>query len=199
MSPALPLLWSQRIFSDTFCDSPRFYRLTENSTHLLKTTRGEPGVAKTREAIAQKLQNFLHAGSGFGGDFEDLHPGPDTFDVTTSYGEIKVGGLDQIHLGDDCHIGAVEDGRILQRLVFAFRGGEQDEAEFFAEVIAGRADEIADVFDKEEIKGVELPSIERSFDHLGVEVTDGSGGDLSNVGCGTLEAGRRHFRLQVAQ
>src|SRR5258705_8174992 len=188
MSPALPLLWSQRIFSDTFCDSPRFYRLTENSTHLLKTTRGEPGVAKTREAIAQKLQNFLHAGSGFGGDFEDLHPGPDTFDVTTSYGEIKVGGLAQIHLGHDCHIGAVQDGRILQRLVFAFRSGEQDEAEFFAEVIAGRADEIADIFNKEEIDGVELPSIERCFDHLRIEVADGSGSDLAHVAGSPVEA-----------
>ena len=59
--------------------------------------------------------------------------------------KVKIGGLGQIHLGDERHIGAVEDGRILQRLVFAFRGREQDEAEFFAEIIAGRADEIADV------------------------------------------------------
>jgi hypothetical protein len=130
----------------------------------------------------------LHAGSGFGGYFEDLHPRPHALDVSAGSGEIKVGGLGQIHLGDDRDIGAVEDGWILQRLVFTFRGGEQDEAEFFAEVIAGRAEEIADVLNKEEIEDVELPSIERSFDHLGVEMADGSGSDLADVGCGTFEA-----------
>src|SRR5438445_11186769 len=53
--------------------------------------------------------------------------------------------------------------------------------------IAGRADEIADVFNKEEIEVVELPSLERSLDHQGVEMADGSGGDLADVGSGTLE------------
>jgi hypothetical protein len=75
-----------------------------------------------------------------------LHPRAPALDVSAGGGKVKIGGLGQIHLGDDRHIGAVEDGRILQRLVFAFPGGEQDAAEFFGEIIAGRADEIADVF-----------------------------------------------------
>jgi hypothetical protein len=66
-----------------------------------------------------------------------LHPGPDTLDVTTSCGKIKVGCLGHIHFGDDRDIGNVKDGGVFQGLVFALGGGEQDEAEFFAEVVAG--------------------------------------------------------------
>ena len=127
-----------------------------------------------------------------------MHPGAYALDVSAGSGKIKVGRFGQIHFGNDRDIGAVEDGRVLQRLVFAFGRREQDEAEFFAEVIAGRADEIADVFDKEKIKGVELPSIERSFDHLGVEMADGSSRDLADVGCGALEAGGVIFSREIS-
>ena len=87
---------------------------------------------------------------------------------------------------------------ILQRLVFAFGGREQDEAELFAEVIAGRADEITDVFNKKEIEVVELPSFQCSLDHLGVEMADGSGSDLADVRGGALEAGGVVFSREIS-
>ena len=65
------------------------------------------GLGAVGELIAQELENLLHAGSGFAGDLEDLHPRTHALDVSARSGDIKVGCLGQIHLGDDCDIGAV--------------------------------------------------------------------------------------------
>src|ERR1017187_4152598 len=150
------------------------------------------------ELIAQQLEDLIHAGSGLGGDFEELHSRAYALDVSASRGHIEVGSLGHIHLRDDRYVGAVEDGWVLQWLVFAFGGGDHDEAEFFAEVVAGWADQVAHVLDEEKIQIFQMPSFERFFDHLGVKMADGSRRNLADVGRGALEAGSIVFGGQIA-
>jgi hypothetical protein len=51
----------------------------------------------------------------------------------------------------------MEHGRIFQRLVLAVGDGQEHDAEVLAQIIAGRADEVADVFDDEEVQAGECP------------------------------------------
>ncbi len=79
---------------------------------------------------------------------------------------VKFDRLGKVHLRDYSYICAVEDRRILQRLVFTFRNGEEDEAKIFSEVIGWRADQITYIFDKEKVQVADAPSVERVVDPL---------------------------------
>src|SRR5271165_5807250 len=84
----------------------------------------------------------------------------------------------QVNLGEQHQLGLEEDGRILERLVFAFGGAQQNDLCVFAEVVTGRANQVADVFDDQQVEVLQLPVFKMPADHLGVEVTGTAGGDL---------------------
>ena len=55
-------------------------------------------------------------------------------------------------------VGAVEDGRILERLVLALGDRQQHQPQILAEVVGGRADQVADVLDEQEVERRRRPS-----------------------------------------
>jgi len=86
--------------------------------------------------------------------------------------------MSQIQLGHNRHIGSVEDGRIFERLVFTFRGGNEHQAKVLTEIKAGGADQISNIFDEKKIQIFERPAFKRSLDHAGIQMADGAGGNL---------------------
>ena len=118
---------------------------------------------------------------------------------------IRLSGFDvewhirkQIDLGQDQQRGLVEDGWIFQRLVLAFGHAEQDDLRLFAEVVAGRANQIADVFDEQDVDVFQRPGCERALDHLAVEVADATGDDLLHRKAVACQPPRVVLGLQIA-
>src|ERR1035441_10068726 len=62
---------------------------------------------------------------------------------------------EEIRFRDARHGGLREDSGVLERLVFAFGHGEEDDLEVFAEVVRRRADQVADVLDEEDVEAGE--------------------------------------------
>src|SRR5580692_3691598 len=71
-----------------------------------------------------------------------------------------------------------KDAGVLQRLVFAFRDAEHNHLRVFAEIVAGGADQVTYVLDKQEIERLEIPSLQVFLYHAGVEMACSGGGDL---------------------
>ena len=115
---------------------------------------------------------------GFGGEFQDGHVGADGVDTGLGGGAVEFDGCSEVDFCDDREVGGVENGGVFAGFVFAFGDGEKDETEVFAEVVAGGADEVADVFDEEQVEVLEVPVFEGIVDHLCVEVAGGAGDDL---------------------
>src|SRR6185437_5634125 len=90
---------------------------------------------------------------------------------------------------DGGDVGGVEDGRVLERLVFAFGDRGQDAADVFAKVEARGADQVADVFDQQQIELLDRPAFERGLDHAGFEVAERAGRDLADPGAAAGGAG----------
>jgi len=84
----------------------------------------------------------------------------------------------EIRLGDDGHVRLGEDRRVLERLVLALADRQQDHLEVLAEVIGGRADEVADVLDEQDVGGHQLRLVEGGVDLPGVEVAGAARQDL---------------------
>ena len=107
---------------------------------------------------------------------------------------VEAGRTGHVDLGDDRDVGRVEDRRVLERLVFAFGDRHQHHAEILAEIVAGRADQVADVLDEQHVEIAERPSVERALDHLGVEVAHRAGRDLRAPARRRAPAARRRAR-----
>jgi hypothetical protein len=73
----------------------------------------------------------------------------------------------------------------LSGLSYAFGCGNQNKSQILAEVKAGRAHEVANVFDKQEVEGFEVPIRDSSFYHSSIKMTDGSCRDLFHRSAGT--------------
>ena len=94
----------------------------------------------------------------------------------------------QIKLADDHRVGLVEHGRIFQRLVLAVGDGEQHDAQVLAQIIAGRADEVADVLDDEEVQPGHIQLLDSAGHHVRFEMADRAGGDLDDRRAGLAQA-----------
>jgi hypothetical protein len=157
--------------------------------------RGLPSSGGT--ARLEEFEIFGDPLPGFRRHAENRHAGADRFDATGRGVTIKFHSSGQVYLGEDGDVSAVENRGVLQRLVFTFGDGHKHEAEVFTEIIGGRADEIADVFDEEKIEAVEVPTFESGFDHGCFEMAEGAGGDLSHGRAATSEADGVIFRGQI--
>src|SRR5271157_183488 len=104
----------------------------------------------------------------------------------------------QINLGQQHQFRLEENRRILKRLVFALGGAQQNDLRVFTEVVAGRTDQVADIFDNQQVEIFELPVFEVLPDHLGVEVAGTAGGDLLHRKSELRQAFRVIFGLQIA-
>ena len=65
---------------------------------------------------------------------------------------VELDGLRQIDLGDHRDVGGIENGRIFERLVSSPRLPTSTPAAIFAEVIARRANQVADIFDEQDFQ-----------------------------------------------
>ena len=95
-----------------------------------------------------------------------------------SFSAIEFDGRCDVDLRYDGDIRRVEDRRVFQRLIFALRSRHQHQAKILAKVVAGGANKIAHIFDEQEVEGAKIPSVQRVFNHLSFEMTNGSGRDL---------------------
>ena len=111
---------------------------------------------------------------------------------------VKFHGSGEIGFCDDGNVRAVEYRRILEGLVFAFGYREQHEAQVFAEIVGRRADQVADVFDEQEIQTRASPSLERILDHGRFQMANRAGDDLLHRSLAASEASRVIFRGEVA-
>ena len=85
-------------------------------------------------------------------------PGRTAWMLRCAAGRVELDGRGQVHLGDDGHVGRVEDGRVLERLVLALGHREEDQPQVLAQVEGGRADQVADVLDEQEVELVAAAS-----------------------------------------
>ena len=85
-------------------------------------------VVLTRQASrVEVVEQRRHAGAGLGGHFEHVHPRTHGFDVAVDRRQVELDHRREIHLGDHRDVSGVEDGRILERLVFSFGDRKQDQ------------------------------------------------------------------------
>jgi hypothetical protein len=101
--------------------------------------------------------------------------------------------LGQVDLGDQHQIGAVEDRRVFERLVFALGGGEQQHPQALAQVVGAGAHQVAHVFDHQQLElgqGDSLVAeLMQPFGHQRrLQVAGLACGDLHGANPGGLEA-----------
>ena len=73
-------------------------------------------------------------------------------------GGVELDSLGQVELGDGGDVGAIEDGGIFEGFVVTLGDGEENEAQIFAEIVGRGADEIANIFDEEEVERADVPT-----------------------------------------
>jgi hypothetical protein len=139
-------------------------------------------------ATHQKIAPVLESLSCPGRQLEDSGGRTDASHVIESELSIEAGWTGKIEFGDDHRAGRVEQRGILQRFIFTFGGGEEGDAEVLTEIEGGWANEIADIFDEEQIEGAGVETADGTADHFSVEMAESAGGDLNDRGAVGAEA-----------
>lgn len=121
---------------------------------------------------------LVEAVGGGSGGADDFHAIVDAAGVAFDLFGVKGDVLEEIDFGEEEEVGFEEDGGVFEGFVVTFGDGEEDDFGVFAEVVAGGADEVADVFDKEDVDVVEVPVDEVALDHGAIEVAGAASGDL---------------------
>src|ERR1039457_2395607 len=80
----------------------------------------------------------------------------------------------------------------------ALGDAQQHDARFFAQIVAGRAHQVPDVLDEQQVDRIRLPLGRRVGDHAGVQVAGAAGGDLAHREAVARQALRAVVRLYVA-
>ena len=106
----------------------------------------------------------------FGGRLDRTHVGIDVAQVGVEQIEIEVEVGQEVDLVDDHDVGRAEHDRVLEGLLFAFGDREDHCPGVLADIELGRADQVADVLDHDEVEVGERQPGERGADHRGVEV-----------------------------
>jgi hypothetical protein len=86
----------------------------------------------------------------------------------------------------------------LRGLSLAFGDGEEHKPQVFAQIVAGGTNKVAHVFEEKEIQIFDAPAVERGAHHVGFEMTDGSGDDLTNGSAGARQPLRVVVRRQIS-
>ena len=95
--------------------------------------------------------------------------------------EVEVDVGEEVDFVDDADGGFEEDFGVFEGFIGAFGGAADNDAEVFAEIVVGGADEIADVFDDEQVEVGEVGIFEGLGDHQGVEMAGAVGLELDGV------------------
>src|SRR3974390_197831 len=92
----------------------------------------------------------------------------------------------------------MEDAGILERLVFAFGDTEKHDFRVLAEVVARRANEVANVLDEQQAGPVEPEFLQMAIDHASIQVARAAGNNLAHGKTEAREAPGIVVGLQVA-
>ena len=84
--------------------------------------------------------------------------------------EVDAEHAGEVGLGDEDQVRRLEHHGVLERLVLALGDREDDDVGPLPEVVDGRADQVADVLDEEDVRAVEVEAVERPVEQLRVEV-----------------------------
>jgi len=136
------------------------------------------------QTLFEKIEVLLHSLAALRGKFKHEHARPHSLDITIRSCPIEFDRLRQVNFADHGNIGAVKNCRIFERLVLAFRYRDENKPKILAKVVGRRTDQVANIFNKQEIKLVEIPILERVLDHCGFKMTKRARGDLLNRGPG---------------
>ena len=96
--------------------------------------------------------------------------GVDRAEIGEEQIEVEVEVWEQVDLVDHHHIDRPKHHRILERLLLAFGDGVHHRPRVLADVKLGRADQVADVLDDQQVELVERKAGETGTDHDRVEV-----------------------------
>ena len=102
--------------------------------------------------LAPVLETFL----GLGGNLENRHTGVDLVDKANRRLTVVVEVGQQIDLVEKCGIAFTEHQGIFSRFVFTFGYAQHHHPYVFTDVEFSRADQIADIFDNEQIDRIEV-------------------------------------------
>ena len=103
----------------------------------------------------------------------------------------------QIKLGDGHQIGGTEHDRIFLGFVVPFRDGEQHDIAVLTQIEGGRANEVADVLNEQDVDLMEVQLVQRGMNHVCIEMTGIAGCDLHCRGARGPNAPCIIFRFQV--
>jgi hypothetical protein len=133
------------------------------------------------------------------GKFDNFHSGMHLEGVLARFPEVERNVGEQIGLVQHQQLGFEKDGRVFEGLVFAFCNAQHHHLCRFSKIIAGRADQVADVFNQQRIERLEWPVRERALDHPRIQVAGAAGGDLLHRKAKTGEPSRIVIRLDVTR
>ena len=98
--------------------------------------------------------------------------------VFLTLGHIKGQVRQQIHLVQQHQPGVVEHLGVFERLVLPFGHGEHHHLVGLAKIKGSRADQVADVLDKQDIQLIQIKGLSGMHNHMGIQVAAGAGVDL---------------------
>jgi len=145
-----------------------------------------------------EIEPFVESRAGLCGDFQDPRSGCDVSEVFTRDLPVEVDRVGQVRLRQDHGIGVVKNGRIFLRFVLPLRDGRQDDTAVFPEVEGRGTDEVADVFDEEQIDFSEVEFLDGMQNHVSIEMTDIARGDLDGGHAGFPKAPRIIIRGAIS-
>jgi len=153
---------------------------------MLRAGLSQPAAPLRNKIIAPRRKAF----AGTGGKFKDLGDGARLADVAQSGLAVKPGSRLEVCLRDDDDVGRVKHRRVLQWFVFTFGNREEHHTQGFTEIKGSGANQIADVFDHQQIHRAEIQAFHRFRHHAGFEVAESAGRDLDDGSAGGPEPGR---------
>src|ERR1035438_2420961 len=103
------------------------------------------GYADFIQALLEEAKIIFHSVAALCGKLEYLHAGTHCLNVAIGGLPIEFNRRCQVHFADHRDVSTVEDGWILERFIFSFSNGDENEAEIFAEIIRRRTDEVSNI------------------------------------------------------
>src|SRR5579883_2314341 len=131
-------------------------------------------------------------------DAQDFHARVNATGVLLGGLEIEGNIRQQIDFAEDQQLRLEEDRGIFEGLVIAFGHAQDHDLRGLAQVVAGRAHEVPDIFNEQDVEAGQAPVGQVPLNHARIEVAGAAGGDLFHGEPEALETGRVIFRLDVA-
>ncbi len=128
------------------------------------------------------LQQHVGALTGAGAGTHDLHPGVHLPHVLREGPLVEPGRLGEVRLGEHDQMRGPEGRRVLQRLVLALGDRHEDDPQLLAEVVGGRADEVADVLHEQQRRAGRQPARQVAADLVRFQVAQPAGEELLHRG-----------------